>query len=450
MKKLFLFAVLLFTTVALNAATTPKTMQDGDSIFLIEINQRIQHGVILTEPVEFATAGEPVQIFADPETGYQLYSVTVTKKGDPNQIVAVTNMTFTMPWYDVFVDATFIPSSGNGPAILSDIAAPAAICAGESLTLTPPQVINETTHEWQLSSDKDFVSYIVYTGQQLDRSYNRWRLRYKATGNGISVYSNTVTITVNSLGSLTLSGDLSTCTRQEGTYTLSGASSATSYTWEVSDSNAVVNGTGKTVKILWGTSGRQTVTVTVEDNKIGCSETLSMEVSVQSFVDENDLNTIVAKKHDGDSYLLIYPNPKDTHYRYQWFKDGNPISGATSQYYYPKRGLEEGEYKVYISFNADENGNLICGAFTSAYKLEAEKAALTLRPNPSKPGQDLMLNTVIEGEALLSVFTIDGKMVHQEQVSGSQPVVKLNLAQGMYFVRLSNGEDTEVTKIVIQ
>lgn len=448
MKKFFLFAMLLMTTAALNATTTPKAMLDGDSTFLIEINPRIQHGTIITEPAEFADADATVTITADPQSGYQLLWVSVTKQGDPSQTVQVNNMSFRMPWFNVYIDATF-GLSGNGPVINGDISAPAAICAGGSLSLTPPQVSGATKTEWQISADKNFTSYEVYTNQALDRSYNGWKLRFMASNNAGTVYSNIVTITVNNLGNINLTGDLSACTRQESTYTVSGANNV-NYHWEVTDSNASIQGTGKSIKILWGTAGRQTVSVTVSDPKLGCEETLEMEVSVQSFVNERDLNNIVAKKHDGNSYLLIYPNPKDTHYRYQWFKDGSPISGATGQYYYPKNGLEAGEYQVYISFNADENGNLICGAFTQVFKMEAQPTELSVQPNPSSVGQTLVLNAYIEGEAMLTVFTLDGKMVHQQPVSGNKPNIQLNLNRGMYFVRLSDGENTEMTKIVIQ
>ena len=448
MKKFFLIAMLLMTTAALNATTTPDAMRDGDSIFMIEISPRITHGTILTEPVEMATMGDRVTIFADPDQGYQLLWVSVTKQGEASQAVQVNDMTFTMPGFNVYIDASF-GLIGNGPVINGSITAPAAICAGGSLSLTQPPVSGATRTEWQISADKNFTSYEVYTNQALDRSYNGWKLRFMAANNAGTVYSNIVTITVNNLGNLNLTGDLSACTRQESTYTVTGANNV-NYAWEVTDSNASIQGTGKSIKILWGTAGRQTVSVTVSDPKLGCEETLEMEVSVQSFVNERDLNNIVAKKHDGNSYLLIYPNPKDTHYRYQWFKDGNPISGATLQYYYPKNGLEEGEYQVYISFNADENGNLICGAFTPVFKMEPKPTELSVQPNPSSVGQTLVLNAYIEEEAMLTVFTLDGKMVHQQIVSGDKPSIQLNLNQGMYFIRLSDGGNTEMTKIVIQ
>lgn len=448
MKKFFLIAMLLMTTAGLNAATTPDVFTSkGDSTFLIEINPRITHGSITTDPVEMAEADSLVTIIADPHIGYRLQSVSVTKKGG-TQTVPVNDMKFTMPWFDVFIDATFTIIN-NGPVINGNITAPAAICSGGTLSLTEPQVSGATKTEWQISADKDFTSYEVYTNQALDRSYNGWKLRFMASNSGGTVYSNTVTITVNSLGSLNLTGDLSACTRQESTYTVTGASNVT-YTWDVTDRNASIEGTGKSVKILWGTAGRQTVTVEVIDTKLGCSETLEMEVAVQSYVKASDLNNIVAKKHEGNSYLLIYPNPKDTHYRYQWFKDGTPIQGATGQYYYPKKGLEAGEYQVYISFNADENGKLICGAFSPVFTLSAPRTDFQVKPNPSRPGQELVLDTEIEGEALLTVFSLDGKMLRQQIVSGDQPSVQLDLAKGMYFVRLTQGESNEVTKIVVQ
>ena len=452
MKKRILLAVLLLVTAAFTAQANslePREAMERDSIHAIIISPDIQNGTVTIRPAQMAMEGERVTISATPAPDFVVLYVSVANYNDPDELVDVVDMTFNMPTFDVLVDVTFTPLN-NGPVILNDIVAPAAICAGGTLELTPPQVMYATRMEWQISADKNFVSYEVYTNQALDRSYNGWKLRYMASNSMGTVYSNVVNITVNSLGALNLTGDLSACTRQESTYTVAGASNV-KYTWEVTDPNASIEGSGKSVKILWGAAGRQVVTVTVEDEKLGCTETLEMEVAIQSFVKESDLNAIVAKKHEGDEYLLIYPNPKDTHYRYQWFKDGTPIEGATKQYYYPKKGLEAGEYQVYISFNADENGHLICGAFTPVFTLAVEREAFTVLPNPSQTGQELLLDTEVEGEALFTVFTLDGRMVFQQIVTGNRPTVQLNLAKGLYIGRLSQGDDLEeVAKIVIQ
>lgn len=452
MKKRILLAVLLLVSAAFTAQATslePREAMERDSIHSIFISLDIQNGTVTTRPTEMAMEGDRVFISATPALGYMLSWLTVANNNNPDETVEVVDMAFVMPAFDVLVNAGFAVIN-NGPVINGSIAAPAPICAGGSLELTPPQVLNATRTEWQISADKNFTSYEVYTNQALDRTYNGWKLRFMASNSAGTVYSNIVNITVNNLGTLNLTGDLSACTRQESTYTVTGASNV-KYTWEVTDANATIEGTGKSVKILWGTAGRQVVTVTVEDEKIGCSETLEMEVAIQSFVKESDLNPIVAKKHEGDEYLLIYPNPKDTHYRYQWFKDGTPIEGATKQYYYPKRGLEAGEYQVYISFNADENGNLICGAFTPVFTLTLEREAFTVQPNPSQTGQELLLDAEIVGEALFTVFTLDGRMVFQQTVTGNRPSVQLNLAKGLYIGRLNQGDEVEeVAKIVIQ
>ena len=156
----------------------------------------------------------------------------------------------------------------------------------------------------------------------------------------------------------------------------------------------------------------------------------------------------MAKKHDGKDYLLIYPNPKDT-YKYQWYKDGRAITGANGQYYYPAEGLADGDYQVYISFNADSNGNLFCGAFSAVYTVGAKKAACNIYPNPAQMGEELVV--VNEGdEAELFVYSLDGKLIHRQVVANGRQSISVELPQGIYVVRINANESLTTERIVIQ
>ncbi len=70
------------------------------------------HGTVTTTPEDSATYGSTVTVTCTPNTGYKLDEITVTDAGgaatDPPK---VENNTFTMPAYDVKVEATFTPES---------------------------------------------------------------------------------------------------------------------------------------------------------------------------------------------------------------------------------------------------------------------------------------------------------------------------------------------------
>ena len=414
--------------------------------YTITISSTIENGTISVSPSEQVEAGTTVTITATPDEGYVLARIKVYNKDDSSQIVELDSLTFVMPAFDVMINATFQPV-GSIPVIDGDIAAPAPICSGGVLDLTAPSVSDATEQGWQMSSDSGFDEIEAYEGQPLDASYNGWKLRFMAS-NAIGIaYSNVVTITVKDLGGLALGGDLSSCTGLACTYSVTHAGDAV-LAWEVTDDKAIVEQSGHSLNVLWGTKGTQKVTVIAEDPETGCSVELNLDVTVQSYIEDRDVNSIVAKKNDGKDYLLIYPNPKDT-YKYQWYKDGEAIEGANGQYYNPAEGLSDGDYQVYISFNADAEGHLFCGAFSAVYTVGESKAKFAIYPNPAQTGEGLVVAN--EGdEAELSVFTLDGKLVHRQVLANGLQNLGIVLPQGIYLIRLNDGESVAIERIVIQ
>ena len=412
----------------------------------ITISPLIVHGSISVSPSGQVEVGTTVTITATPDEGYELGSLMVFNKEEVDQTVEIEDQTFVMPDFDVMVSAIFEPE-GNLPVINSDITAPAPICADESLELTAPSVSDATEQGWQMAPDSSFEEVVAYEGQALDASYNGWKLRFAASNALGEVYSNVVTIVVKDMSGLTLSGDLSSCTGLECIYTAAHAGDAI-LTWEVTDEKAVVEPSGHTLTVLWGSKGAQKVKLMAEDPESGCSVNLSVDVTVQAYIEDSDVQSIVAKKHDGKAYLLIYPNPKDN-YKYQWYKDGNAIAGANGQYYYPVEGLAEGDYQVYVSFNADAQGNLFCGAFSAVCTVSESKADFRVYPNPSLTGEQLVV--VNEGdEAVLSVYALDGKLIHKQVVANGQQTIGVALPQGIYVLHINNGENVKTERVVIQ
>ena len=412
----------------------------------ITVNPLIAHGSISVDPSGQVEVGTTVTITATPHEGYVLNTLLVFNKDDVSQTVEIDHQTFVMPDFDVMVSGTFDLGS-ELPVINDDIETPAPICAGDVLELTEPSFSDATEHAWQLSAHSSFSDIVVYEGQPLDASYNGWKLRFMASNAVGEVYSNVVPITVKDMGNLTLSGDISSCTGLACTYTVAHAGNAV-LIWQVTDDKAVVEPSGRSLKVLWGSKGDQKVSVQAEDPDSGCSVELSLDVTAQSYIEDSDVQKIVAKKHDGKDYLLIYPNPKDN-YKYQWYKNGKAIAGANGQYYYPAEGLADGDYQVYISFNADAQGNLFCGAFSSVYTVGGSKPAYAIYPNPAKTGEGLVV--VNEGdEAELSVYTLDGKLAHRQVVANGRQSINVILPQGVYMVRINAGENVAIERIVVQ
>ena len=415
-------------------------------VHTVTVSPLISHGLVSVDPSGEVEVGNLVTITAIPEEGYLLDTLMAFNKDNVSETVEIEDFTFIMPDFDVMISAVF-ELAYIKPVIEGEIEAPQAICSGGTLELTPPRVTAAEEEGWQMSASSDFEIVEEYNGQPLDATYNGWKLRYMASNRGGTVYSNVVSITVKDMDGLVLSGDLSSCTGLECNYRLVGSDNV-QLTWMVSDGSAIVTEQGNGLRVLWGTKGTQSVSVTALDDETGCSATFELDVTVQSYIEDRDVQNIVAKKHDGKDYLLIYPNPKDT-YKYQWYKDGVAIAGANGQYYYPVEGLVDGDYQVYISFNADAQGNLFCGAFSTVYTVGTSKASFAIYPNPAKTGEEFVV--VNEGdEAEMCVYTLDGKLAHRQVVANGRQSINVILPQGVYMVRIKAGENVAIERIIVQ
>lgn len=130
---------------------------------------------------------------------------------------------------------------------------------------------------------------------------------------------------------------------------------------------------------------------------------------------------------------------------YQWYKDGNPISGATNQSYVP---TTSGVYQVFAYETTCNNG-----LFSNSIELlhvgldEASDAeAFTIHPNPS--------NGVIyvSGSAHLTsleVYSSSGQMVYRSD----RPTSSLDLSalpKGLYLLHLRSKEGTSIQKLELR
>ena len=355
----------------------------------------------------------------------------------------VMNITVTS---DRTIVAYFAPSQNS-------IQEPDPICSGESLTLIEP---SWGMHgEWQISQSESFEQFITYTGQPLDASYNGWYLRYHSHIGSLEWNSNVVQITVNSVEGLTLEGDEIASIDQEVEYevNIDGDNNYGNYSfdWSVSDEQAITISTGNSCKVTWRTSGEQRVSVIVIDNTTGCSGTLTMDVTVTACI--ADLQEIEAKEHTvgNDTYdlILVYPNPNNEDYKYQWCysEDGENYSDLkegtyNKQYYYKGGRLKEGYYKVRVSKNE-------CSEKTEPYHVSGSH--LRIYPNPSRRGNEIIVMNDCDGQAQLTIYTTDGRVLHTQTVTDSQAIIDISLPQGIYVAYLtdSNGY-TKVGKLIIQ
>lgn len=248
----------------------------------------------------------------------------------------------------------------------------------------------------------------------------------------------------------TLSGRDLVCSNEEAGYRVEGAENAI-VEWVVSDS--LFFGSGNPFTVNWSTSsGVKQLSVIVSDTVTGCTANLNMDVYVMSHVETT--KQLVERKKDDVTYLLIYPNPDTLLYKYQWYFNDSIIP-CNKQYLYKPiadGGLDPGSYKVYVSFNEDEDGNLICGAFSPNFVVNQPDKAnqLSIFPNPSHSQEEIIVINESQEASMLYVYSVDGRLMHQQLISDYRPTIKLDLPKGVYTVQLKNDLSTKTGRIVIE
>ena len=170
--------------------------------------------------------------------------------------------------------------------------------------------------------------------------------------------------------------------------------------------------------------------ISVHDST-GCLDT-SNHISIQTVLPP--VATVLIK---GDTLYTSTPFSS-----YQWQHNGANISGATSSIYIT--GLS-GSYSVLVS---DSNG---CSAVSNIFVISGIDNVVTdkfeIYPNPT-----LSSWTVDVGEkwigSLLELTDATGKLIYKTRISDTNTTLQPSLAAGVYFIRISSGNNYLVKKSV--
>lgn len=247
------------------------------------------------------------------------------------------------------------------PTIEGDLHAPEPICAGSSLQLWEPEVSYADNEEWQISPDTCFSFFIAYTDQVLDEAYNNWWVRYMASNEVGTTYSDHVAITV----------------------------------YPVVETDAIV---------------------AIEGKKCG----------------------------DKIEHILVYPKAG---YCYQWYLDDVALADTT-QYIHNENGLQSGIYRVEIGLSRDTEGQIRCSMSSPEY--EVRWLGKSVYPNPSRSQSILYVENDSDEDAILTVFSSDGKTVYRQYLGTGQNVLGINLQRGIYLFSIADSQNIRTEKVIIQ
>lgn len=229
------------------------------------------------------------------------------------------------------------------------------------------------------------------------------------------------------------------CVGQNTTYTYGGNPTGLTFFWQFPNgSPATANGPGPH-NVTYNTVGCHTVICIINNNLPGtvdCIDTVCV------------LPPPVATIQQSGNLLLASP----AGYAYQWytgFPGGNPINGATNQFYQPNVG---GFYCVVVGTGSCSD--TACIDFIEVGLDNVLNDSWQLSPNPNQGAFNLQVVGSYNGNAELKVINAMGQIIDQRMFNLHNGinhfyVENSSLVKGVYYVQLIDKHKISVTRMVV-
>ena len=144
--------------------------------------------------------------------------------------------------------------------------------------------------------------------------------------------------------------------------------------------------------------------------------------------------------------MLLADNHDGNFASYQWYKDGNAISGATLGHYY--EATLSGKYTVKITTT---DGKEFMSCPVKLVTAKALKQSVKVYPNPAKKGETLTIeieNYTDGGDYTIKIFSSNGSLV--KQLTAVSKTTQIALPSGIYSGSLINGGEKSGFKLIVK
>ncbi len=218
-----------------------------------------------------------------------------------------------------------------------------------------------------------------------------------------------------------------------------------------SSGTATLNSSGGTGTLVegWGLNDPMSLPegtfIYVITDSNGCVYTDSVMISQPDSLQLNATSTDELLGNDGTIDLTVIGGigPFD----YDWDNDGTGDNDDTEDL----SGLTSGNYTVIVY---DDNGcsdTLSIDVGSQVGVNDINKLSFKLYPNPSTGEFTIELNERFEIGSTVQVLSTVGQLMYQQKINAQTTQLNLgDMAKGVYFVRLNNGENYESIRLVIQ
>ena len=220
------------------------------------------------------------------------------------------------------------------------------------------------------------------------------------------------------------------------TYSFDTVQSSGGFTW--------IDGTTYTV-------GDTTILYTIT-NVAGCDSVMSIHIIV---IEDVPVPQIVAYNNRVLMVVREYGDTIVDYLAYQWYRNGEPIEGATSDYYNNEdNSLLDGCYYVMVPIDEQYSSwvmsNILCFGGVGIDDVEKEEVSFTVAPNPVLRGQMIRVEVSLDEEQLrgarLEVYDMRGAIMYQQPMEQSTISFNVAFPSGSYIVRLRTAQGIETVK----
>ncbi|MBI3511624.1 MAG: T9SS type A sorting domain-containing protein [Bacteroidetes bacterium] len=363
-------------------------------------------------------SGSAVTLTASGASTYNWMPINVN--GNPVTGNPVSNTTYTVTGTDAVgcsSTATVIVNVNALPNVTASESA-TSVCTGDAVTLSAS---GANTYLWQP------INTTGATVTDVPASTTT----YTVTGTDLNGCANTAqeTVTVNPLPIITATGDSLIC---EGNSANLSASGATNYTWNpgaLNGSTVAVSPAATTSYTVLGTdangcNGSATFTVTVDTPPVAGNIIINGTTLTSSVVGTT----------------------------YQWYLNGNPVSGATSQSY---TATQNGTYTVEV-FDAAGCGSGQSSGVTDPTGISVSSSVefINLYPNPNNGHFTLNFNLTEKSDCTVDIYNALGQLIYREALGDFSGEYKKDLdlsnyGKGVYSVRLKTGTKELAIKTIV-
>ncbi|RPI66647.1 MAG: T9SS C-terminal target domain-containing protein, partial [Ignavibacteriae bacterium] len=160
--------------------------------------------------------------------------------------------------------------------------------------------------------------------------------------------------------------------------------------------------------------------------------------------------------------LSVVMQPSQTPLRYQWFKNGTTITGATSATYSVQQAepRDAGTYSCVIAndcgIEESQNAGVIVNEPVSVNEAGTEQSTMAVMPQPATDHITVRFGTVNAGTVDFLLTDIHGRTVVStriETISGGEHTADLDvstLASGTYILTMRSSQGMSSARVAVQ